>query len=157
MTVNLFVDTNVFLSFYHFTEDDLGQLRSLFVLSNQGGVKFLLTQQVIDEFWRNREQQIARSIKQLESGFDTGIPVVFQELDEFGPLKSATDALVAARKNALAALREKAMQRELLADKLVTDIFDAAEDLPTTDTSLQKAERRAKLGNPPGKQGSLVD
>lgn len=55
MPINLFVDTNVLLSFYAFTSDDIEQLRKLEGLIENGTLKLYVSRQVVDEFARNRE------------------------------------------------------------------------------------------------------
>jgi len=54
----LFLDTNVYLSFFHFTKDDLDQLRQLAVLVKHKDVTLLLPDQVIEEFRRNRDGKV---------------------------------------------------------------------------------------------------
>lgn len=63
--MNLFIDTNIFLSFHHYTSDDLEELRKLAVLARQGEVELLLPKQVVDEFKRNRAGKIADALKRL--------------------------------------------------------------------------------------------
>jgi hypothetical protein len=63
--INLFIDTNVLLSFYHLTNDDLEELSKLAVLLRNRQVQLFLPEQVADEFRRNRENKIADSLKRL--------------------------------------------------------------------------------------------
>jgi predicted nucleic acid-binding protein len=65
--MNLFLDTNIWLSFYHFSSDDLEELHKLAVLMDQGCLTLYMPRQVIDEFTRNRDVKIADAIKQLQS------------------------------------------------------------------------------------------
>lgn len=44
--MNLFIDTNVFLSFYHLSDDDLEEIRKLSVLLERGNIRLWLPQQV---------------------------------------------------------------------------------------------------------------
>ena len=62
---NLFIDSNIWLSLYHFSNDDLAQFMKLKDLI---GVDFniLLPEQVVDEVNRNRENKIKDA---LEPGF----------------------------------------------------------------------------------------
>jgi predicted nucleic acid-binding protein len=50
----LFTDTNILLSFYHLSSDDLEELRKLIVLIDNKQIVLVLTDQVKDEFFRNR-------------------------------------------------------------------------------------------------------
>ena len=44
--MNVFIDTNVFLSFYHLSSDDLEELQKLAVLLRQSKVRLWLPEQV---------------------------------------------------------------------------------------------------------------
>ncbi len=61
--MNLFIDTNIYLSFYHFTSDDLEELRKLIVAIHEKRIKLYVTSQLRDEFRRNREIKIADALK----------------------------------------------------------------------------------------------
>ena len=63
--MNLFIDSSVYLSFYHFSSDDLEQLKKLVVAIRSGKIKLLFTTQVIDEFNRNRESKITDALKKF--------------------------------------------------------------------------------------------
>ena len=63
--MNLFIDSNIFLSFYHLTSDDLEELKKLGVLLRQGEVRLFLPSQVVEEIRRNRENKIADAVKRL--------------------------------------------------------------------------------------------
>jgi hypothetical protein len=52
--MQLFIDANVFLSFYRFSSDDLEQLEKLTVLVKTGRIRLWLPEHVVDEFYRNR-------------------------------------------------------------------------------------------------------
>jgi predicted nucleic acid-binding protein len=64
--ITLFVDTNILLSFYHLTSEDLEELRKLVALIDTGKIKLVLTEQVKDEFKRNRSAKIADAMKKLQ-------------------------------------------------------------------------------------------
>jgi predicted nucleic acid-binding protein len=55
LKVHLFIDTNIFLSFYAYASDDVEELRKLTKLISTDQLKLYLTEQVRDEFYRNRE------------------------------------------------------------------------------------------------------
>lgn len=154
--MSLFIDTNVFLSFFRFTEDDLRTLDNLFTVAQGGAVNFVLPSLVIDEFERNRAREISESIKLLEFN-SAGVPVVARELSAFSRFQDASKELTAARKDLINELRQAAIERVLPADALIQKIFTSATKVPVTDDLIQKAKRRVELGNPPGKSGSLGD
>ena len=61
----LFIDTNILLSFYHLSSDDLEELRKLIALIDTGQITLVVTEQVKDEFFRNRGAKIADAMKEL--------------------------------------------------------------------------------------------
>lgn len=65
--MNLFIDTNIYLTFFHFSSDDLEELKKLIVVIKEGQINLILPDQVIDEFKRNREVKIADALKDLKS------------------------------------------------------------------------------------------
>ena len=56
----------MFLSFYHLSNDDLEEIHKLAVLIDKKEVTLWLTQQVKDEFKRNRESKISDALKKLK-------------------------------------------------------------------------------------------
>ena len=57
--MKIFIDTNVYLKFYHYSNDELEELRKLIVLIEQGEILLYVPSQVFNEFTRNREVKIA--------------------------------------------------------------------------------------------------
>ncbi len=48
--MNIFIDTNIFLSFFHFSSDDLEELKKLAVFLRRGKVRLWLPEQVVRNF-----------------------------------------------------------------------------------------------------------
>ncbi len=65
--MNLFIDTNVFLTFYHFTQDDLEELQKLSVSIEGSKIILYTTEQVKFEFLKNREARINDSLKKIKN------------------------------------------------------------------------------------------
>lgn len=156
--MNIFIDTNIFLSFYHFSNDDLEELKKLSVLLEQGKVKLYLPEQVIQEFRRNRENKIADALKQLrEQKLDLRFPQFCKEYEEFESLRQ----LQRSYSKAHAELIQKAIQdiqsENLKADKVIHDLFENGISIPVDETIKDLARTRIAVGNPPGKNGSLGD
>ncbi len=59
--LHFFIDTNVLLSFYSFTQNALTRLEQLGAQVEEGTFVILTTSHVADEFARNREAKIADS------------------------------------------------------------------------------------------------
>jgi hypothetical protein len=63
--MHAFIDTNMFLLFYQYSEDDMEELAKFRVLLRKKELTLWLPQQVMDEFNRNREKTIAAALKEL--------------------------------------------------------------------------------------------
>jgi predicted nucleic acid-binding protein len=86
--MNLFIDTNIFLSFYHLTSEDLEELRKLAVLLDQKKVSLYITDQVCAEFARNRESKISDAIKRLaDQRLNLQFPQLCKDYPEYSELR----------------------------------------------------------------------
>ncbi|RMB09026.1 hypothetical protein BXY39_1673 [Eilatimonas milleporae] len=52
--MHIFIDTNIFLNFFHFTKDDLDALNDVFASQEHDAATVYLTEQVRDEIRRAR-------------------------------------------------------------------------------------------------------
>jgi predicted nucleic acid-binding protein len=156
--MNLFIDTNVFLSFYHFTSDDLEELRKLAVLLRRKDVTLLLPEQVVNEFRRNRAGRIAEAIRQLrDQKLNLQFPQLCKDYEEYDKLRSAQQEYRKFHAALIQRLENDIAQENLKADLVIQELFGFAKSLPTSASVFERARRRMDLGNPPGKKGSLGD
>src|SRR3982751_4379769 len=87
--MNLFIDTNVFLSFFHLSSDDLEELRKLAALLRAQQAKLWLPEQVNDEFFRNRDTKIADALKRLrEAKLNLSYPKMCKDYPEYDILRT---------------------------------------------------------------------
>ncbi|RQW22335.1 hypothetical protein EHS17_14655 [Rhodobacteraceae bacterium CH30] len=87
--MNLFIDTNIFLSFFHLSNDDLDELHKLAVLLEEKQITLWLTEQVRDEFFRNRENKISEAVKKLsEQKSKPQFPQVCKDYDEYPDIRA---------------------------------------------------------------------
>lgn len=63
--ITLFIDTNVLLSFYYLTSEDIEELKKLVALVKNKEISLIVPKQVEDEFWRNRGGKISDAMKKL--------------------------------------------------------------------------------------------
>lgn len=156
--MNIFLDTNIFLSFYHFTNDDLEELKKLSVLLGQGKVKLYLPEQVIQEFTRNRENKIADALKQLrEQKLDLRFPQFIKEYDEFDNLRQLQRSYSKIHVELIQKAITDIQAQDLKADKIIQDLFKNGIEIPVSGEIKELARTRMAVGNPPGKNGSLGD
>jgi hypothetical protein len=148
---HLFIDTNVLLNFFAYSNDDLNQLEKLVELVKIHVIKLYLTQQVVDEFHRNRDIKLSASFKEFSPFGNAECPHFMVSLAEYKPFSDAQKAYKKARKDLNDRARALADARELLADQLFDRIAKHANIIAIDDSAYAAAKKRSILGNPPGK------
>lgn len=156
--MHVFIDTNILLSFYHFSKDELDALNDVFASHEHGSAKVHLTQQVCDEFRRNRENKIIDALKRFkEVRFSPQLPSFMKGYEEFDEIRKLSSELQKKSKSILEKVHDDISSKKLLADQLIKDIFERSEIITTTDEVFNKASMRISIGNPPGKNNSIGD
>jgi predicted nucleic acid-binding protein len=156
--MNLFIDTNIFLSFYHLTSEDLEELRKLAVLLDQKKVSLYITDQVCAEFARNRESKISDAIKRLtDQRLNLQFPQLCKDYPEYSELRDLQKNYEAVHSALLEKVDRDVAEHTLKADKTIQELFGKANVLKTSAELIEKARLRIQIGNPPGKEGSLGD
>ncbi|MEO6983644.1 MAG: PIN domain-containing protein, partial [Edaphobacter sp.] len=153
---HLFIDTNVLLGFYAFTNDDLKELEKLVNILKTKVVKLYITQQVVDEFYRNRDSKLNVSFDVFRPSGNESCPSFMTSLPEYAAFKKALESYKNSRKELREKARVMADDRDLLADKLFARIVEQADVIHVSDVAYAAADRRARLGNPPGKAPSTI-
>lgn len=158
MPVHAFIDTNIYLSFYHFTSDDLEELRKLVALLKRGEIVLYLPDQVAAELKRNRDPKIADAIKKFREQRIAGeFPQICRDYPEYKELREVWTKYQEVHSRILLRIKEDAAAQALKADLVLAEIFAFAQRLVSTADIVGKARLRQSVGNPPGKNGSLGD
>lgn len=156
--MNLFIDTNIFLSFFHLSSDDLEEIHKLAVLIDKGQVTLWLTAQVKDEFFRNRENKISDAIKKLkEQQLKPQFPQICKDYPEYQELSELQKAYAAKMSSLMKNVNADIDSLTLKADLKISELFEKSKIIPTTSDLVEKARLRRDVRNPPGKDGSLGD
>ncbi len=156
--MNLFIDTNIYLDFYHYTGETLEELKKLVVAIETKAIRLFLTPQVLNEFNRNRESKIADAIKRFsEQKLNNQFPQICKEYKEFENLKMAIKEFEESKDKILQQLYEDIKNRTLGADKIINELFNKSENIKWTTDIIAESKMRMDLGNPPGKDGSYGD
>lgn len=160
---NVFIDTNIFLDFYRLSEKDLKELEKLIDSIKKEEVKLFLTKQVKQEFERKREDVFSQTFNKLSSAKeDEAFPHIFElnnilkNYPEYSSVRKAKVVLEKIKSQLIEKLQKDIIEKNLIADKLIDDIFDKS-GVIDSDKYLEKAEKRIKFGNPPGKKGGCGD
>ncbi|MFD1698833.1 PIN domain-containing protein [Halopseudomonas phragmitis] len=156
--MNLFIDTNVFLSFYHLSNDDLEEIHKLAALLEKGDVKLWLTEQVKDEFKRNRENKISEAVKKLqEQKKKPQFPQICKDYEEYPVIRELQKEYEKHLSSLIKKVSDDVASRSLKADEKITELFGKATIISTDSSLIEKARFRMDVRNPPGKDGSLGD
>jgi hypothetical protein len=156
--MNLFLDSNIWLSFYFYSREEIEAFWKLADLMEEGWVTLFLPQQVRDEVRRNRDRVVANALEPLTAVETTlEIPRLGEEHEEAEALRRALLEYRQARARLLDRILEDYGRRDLPADRFIDRLFGAARPVPVTDDVLARARARYDLGNPPGKEGSYGD
>jgi predicted nucleic acid-binding protein len=156
--MQLFIDTNILLSFYALNQEDLAELNKLIDAIDNQQITLLLTDQIVDEFNRNREQRIDGAIKSLRTQtFNPQFPQLCEDYPEIDrlreTLKQYEQAHIALTTKIIADIKVK----NLKADRIVQSLFSLGKKLTNSSIMLDRARLRMGVGNPPGKNNSLGD
>jgi hypothetical protein len=157
--MNLFIDTNIWLSFYHYSADDLEELRKLGVLIDKKTVRLHLPDQVIEEFRRNREAKFIDAIRRFkEEKLNDEFPQLCRQYaTEYEQMRQAVVAYKDAKRKLMAQIESHYENEELRADEVIRELFGKANGVIATPEVVSSARVRYDKGNPPGKKGSLGD
>lgn len=156
--LHVFIDTNVLLRFYSYADDTLAEVEKLSALVKTKQIRLYVTEQVVDERARNRDKELAESIKRIEQ---LGASVQMPRFAEHHPAAMAFSNFMKEAKSAktelLAAIRAEMEGEGLRADRVIQALFDASDILQRTPEIIRRAMLRRQLGNPPGKRETLGD
>lgn len=156
--MNLFIDTNIYLNFYHFANDDLEELKKLTVVIDKKKITLFTTEQAISEFKRNRDNKIADALKRFsEQKSPNQFPQICKEYGEFKNLEKGLKTYELAKSKIMSSLKEDIEKRTLGADIIIGELFRRATVIPLKEPYYQEALKRHNLGNPPGKNDSMGD
>jgi PIN domain len=156
--MQLFIDTNILLSFYSLNQEDLAELSKLSDLIAQKHITLLLTDQIIDEFNRNREQRIDGAIKSFRAQtFNPQFPQLCEDYPEVDRVRESLKHYEQAHTALMNQITIDIKAKNLKADRIIQSFFSLGEKLPAHDRILDRARFRMGVGNPPGKNNSLGD
>ena len=156
--MQLFIDTNILLSFYSLNQDDLAELNKIIEAIDKRQITLLLTDQIIDEFSRNREQRIDGAIKSFRTQvFNSQFPQLCEDYPEIDILRESLKHYEQAHTALTTKIVTDIKAKTLKADRIVQSLFSLGKQLPNSTATLDRARFRMGIGNPPGKNNSLGD
>ncbi|TGL19738.1 hypothetical protein EHQ47_16715 [Leptospira bourretii] len=153
--LNLFIDSNIWLDLYHFSNDDLVQFNKLSDML-PSDIKLYLTRQVVNEVKRNRDSKIKDALKQFKD-INIKVPNLCKGYEEFSNLMENIKSFNKMHKDLCNKIDADFQNQNLHADKVILNIFSSATVIEYDATQIKRAKERYELGNPPGKDNSYGD
>ena len=156
--MDVFLDTNVLLSLYKLSGPDLDELQKVIGLAKVGKLKVHISDQVCNEYWRNREIVIKQSLDQfIKAKGSQPIPNLINPYAKAQKLREALGVASDLVQELKDEADEDVRQNKLKADQVVEQLFARFQPEAVTPEIIGAARRRRDLGNPPGKASSLGD
>jgi PIN domain len=158
VVMHVYADANIFLDFFRFSDDDLGELQKFADHLQGDNLILYLPQLTAEEYFRNRDKVVIDQLAELKRPpLKVGIPIFVRELAQAKEFQKSLEDALAARGKLLSEVEKVARDRTFRADQLMNSIFQKAIRLETAPYLVERAQQRLSLGNPPGKSGSLGD
>ncbi|MFK0207020.1 PIN domain-containing protein [Agrobacterium sp. NPDC090283] len=153
MPLNLFLDTNIYLSFYSLSNADVAQLDKLRQFVAQGEVRLFASTQLRDEIRRNRENKIRESFKALrETALKCQAPAFVKNLEAFLQLQEILKEANKKHSQLINEVEASIEANELDADRMIDALLQAAGIKEISEKVFNAAINRFRVGNPPGKK-----
>ncbi|WP_281212048.1 PIN domain-containing protein [Pseudomonas fulva] len=156
--MHLFIDTNIFLNFYTYPDDDDGVIDELLRNIDPEKIVLHLPKQVENEFERNRESKLHVAVTEFQSSkFPNAVPNHMRGTDAARNYQEALKSAESAKKTLIANATGLALQNDLPVDKKITEIFSRSQRYGEDDAVFKLAIERSQRGNPPGKGDGVGD
>ncbi|MBR1533423.1 MAG: DUF4935 domain-containing protein [Ruminococcus sp.] len=150
----LFIDSNVWLTLYHFPKNDLSEFSKIKSFLGTD-ITLILPRQVHDEIIRNRDAKIKDAIKDFKFQ-KISFPVFCKDYPEYDEIMDIQKELQKKFITLEQKIKSDINRRNLVADNTLKTFFHDVEIIPC-DCYVEKAYRRYRIGNPPGKDNKYGD
>lgn len=150
--IYLFLDTNIYLSYLEKGAPNITELVRLAELIDHKKVSLFITDQVIDEYSRNREAVAKRALDQIRKlDYKPIFPPCFRELDSCAALRDALSNAREAQSSLAKEFMHKVTTSSLAIDEQFSVLREKAISIDTSDSVYEVAKKRVALGKPPKK------
>jgi len=157
--MHVFIDANIFVGFFELASDSLAELEKLIAVIDTGGATLWLPEQAKREFWKNRENNIKKHVRDFEQHRALGeAPLLVRESPTFGDLAKLAKHIDERRREIAASVKGEVDAQNTHADKIIRKLFGIAKPIDTdNETIFSPAWRRAQCHLPPGTKDGLGD
>ena len=145
--MKLFIDSNIFLSFYDFTSEDLIELNKLVSLIKNRKIDLLLLQQVEDETLRRREEIINKSFKEFKKKIKPPLqfPSYCKTYEQYSRMQDMLKELRNSHQEMISDLEQDIEGHRLSADSLLEKLFYLATKIDRTQIIIDCARQRGDI------------
>lgn len=147
----VFIDTNILLDFYSFTSDDLEEIKKFIALVESKAVTIVVTDQVWNEFNRNREAKIISALKRFkETNLSLSVPYYCKGFKEFEELQKLLGDARKKYSELVQKAEVEARNYNTEADHVMNHLFYCCGVEKISNDQYLRAIERHRRGNPPG-------
>ena len=158
MTKHLFLDANIYLSFYLFGKDDLEEMMKVVKLVRDEEITLHTNSHLSKEIARNREVKIAEGFTAIKAtNFAREYPHYFGDYAELQNLRAKLKEVSQLHSALIERARSDIEKKTLKADRLIAGLLKLGTSNEISPASVERAILRSELGDPPGKKGSIGD
>lgn len=151
----VFIDSNIWLSLYHFTDADLAEFEKLKKYINNGSLKIICTSQVYEEIQRNRENKLQDSLKAFCLK-EPNYPVFVKGYASYDEIRNKIKEVQNSLNQLNNQINDDLLNVNLPADRTINELLNLI-GITSSDEYIDSAYRRFLKGNPPGKNNSYGD
>lgn len=157
--MHVFIDANILVGFFELSSDSLVELEKLIAVIKSHGATLWLPEQAKREFWKNRENNIKRHVREFEQHRALGeAPLLVRESPAFEELAKRAKHVDELRREITASVKAGVDSQKTTADNIIRKLFESARAIDTDKAAIfDIALRRAQCHLPPGKKDDLGD
>lgn len=153
--LKVFIDTNIFLGFYSLNQKGLDELKKIITLVDDRKIEIILSENVKDEFYKNRLSKIKTTIQDLKDQTTFRIPAILKNYEKSADFEKMIQKTNALKKELLELLKKDILDVRLGADSVVAEIFEKSSIKKIEKGILEKASMRVHRNLPPKKNREI--
>jgi len=158
--MNAFIDTNILLAFYSFDKEYLEKLIKVLDLAKDKKITIYLTEQVIDEFNKNREERLKKGLELIKEMMNPKkVSLSSKDFSQMREIDVNINRIEELSKQLEKEINKRIEDETLPSDIIIHDIFLKSNiiDFKKYPTVIRQAKIRHYRGMPPGSSSYIGD
>lgn len=152
---NVFIDSNIWLSLYDRSKNDLEQFKKIKDYLENHNIKLIVPQQVYDEALRNRDNKLNQTLNKFKLQ-NVEYPAFCKGYEDYNSIKRNIDNVSKEFEIWKKDIENDLINYELPADLAIKEILEYVDVIDCSEY-YNKGFIRSISGNPPGKKDSFGD